>query len=763
MVRTIDANQVKKLDRPYIQPIYLVHLLLDGVTLYLSDRNYTYNGHNYEDYLYDLTDLGNRLSLEGGYLGGLENSNVTLRFKNSRFRTKTYLINYFDDYPVEKRYVEIYKLCVDSESEVFGSDVSTKMFKGEMSQPTSASNTEFIVQCNTMLFGKMGKLPLQLIKQADFPYADPDDIGTYRNIVYGSLKKIYCPWTIAGWLSTLTADISTGSPLTISVSQPLYAVPSSGYVKCDNEDMAVSSVDIPNRTVTVTRSAPVTHKKGARIYEKRTDFTAEVAQHAVKSIGDIYVKRGTGSSDWLRVVSGATKYLTAPARIVFSDKVVLEEGKASTLGLNDPTHGHTASQVVSTKTCVPSSSTPNNPAAYDGNESSNNPGVVNVNYTFTDPNIGTIVRQWIHLCFPGSGQTGNITVGGQLTTPPQCGPGGYMPAGSVWKYRVYRNGGSWSDAVAVINGAAGQTNEIWKEVEYYATPTINPNASGDSLTGANSVANMMVGDMVCCDVEGYADLDGNYGGAGTLIERPDWVRKHNLVQLLNFALADVDSTSFAAAGTNYGATYKFGFVMDQVATDTMEYFNQLDLQSRSSLFEQGGKFYLNFNVIPLSYPASNFTFNSDNLVKLPVYNKTEVADIKNKIWARYFMDFSKPKGSSPEELYQKVKEVSNAASITKYGEIFEELNFSAVGDQDAMVTDALAWILYQKRDVVRTVELQCYWDATKLQYLDYFIISDSFWYEVSPGVERKWKITKAIENPREQTIDIEAIEVVLGP
>jgi hypothetical protein len=92
-------------------------------------------------------------------------------------------------------------------------------------------------------------------------------------------------------------------------------------------------------------------------------------------------------------------------------------------------------------------------------------------------------------------------------------------------------------------------------------------------------------------VEGYADdILGTYTGtASILIERPDHVRKHILVALLGFdATMDID-TSFAMVGAIYATQisggYKLAFVLHEVATEAMDLFKQIDIQTRSNMFE----------------------------------------------------------------------------------------------------------------------------------------------------------------------------------
>ncbi|MBV6343588.1 hypothetical protein, partial [Candidatus Magnetobacterium casense] len=393
MVRTLDANQTRKIDRNYIQPIYLVHLSLSGLTLYFSDRTLYYNAHNYEDYLFDLSDIGNDIRNLGGY----DNCQLTLKFKNDKIHDKATLIELFDDYPPEKKYIEIYKLCIDTD-ETFVADVSTKVFKGMMGQPYDIYDpaSEFKIDCSSMLFGKNNSLPLDVIDLADFSSADPDDVGKYRNIVYGSVDKLVCPWTVAGWLSTLTADITAAAvTIVVSDSNGCPATPFHAYI--DSEMVDVTNNVTATGTLTVTRAhggtTAVIHNKGASIYQELTTFEVEVAQHPVKAINDIYVKRG--SSEWLRVIAGWTKNISIGGRstIVFSDKIKFDE-KAN-LALTSEPHTHTTSS-YSMKTCIPTGATGGYAAdranAIDGNDETfaTYDDSHDLSIDFTETSLGTL-------------------------------------------------------------------------------------------------------------------------------------------------------------------------------------------------------------------------------------------------------------------------------------------------------------------------------------------------------------------------------------
>jgi len=739
MPRSLTANQTQKVDRPFSQPIYLVHLLLSGLTLYFSDRDYAYNSQNYESYLSDLSNIGNEIRNLGGY----NNAQITLQFRNQRIKDKNYLIELFDDYPLEKKYVEIYKLLINTD-EVFGSDVSTKIWKGEMGQPYEITELGFKIDCSSMLFGKNASLPLDVIDLADFPSADPDDVGKHRNIIYGSLKKAICPWTVAGYASTIATDINS-SVTSVEVSDATGAPATPFVMWIDNEKVNVTNKS--GTTFTVTRAYETTiavaHNKGAVCYEKRADFEAEVAQHPVKSIGDVYVKR-PGIREWLRVTSGVTKYINTGGRayLIFSDKIKLEE--KTNQAVSEGTHPHTATFAgVSTKKCIPTGATggtdPLN--AIDGNDASSSPqSASTLRATFTEGNLGTILKEYIHVRVTGPANV-FCPVGVAIGTTP----------GEEGWYRYTKSAYmAWNDLVDITFAVSGQVWEVYKEVEYIPTaPAVLTHAADGVLLSGNSVANMVIGEQVACDVEGYKD-DGSGTYTGTpdaLIERPDHVRKHILIALLGFVAGDIGST-FATVGTTYasqiGGGYKFAFVLPEVATETMDLFEQFDLQTRSNMFESGGQFHLAFG--STGDPASQMTFDADNTKGNIVFSKTEVADIRNKIRGHYFRDYTQE--GKPGDKFQKVNETSNGDSITKYSEMQEDIEFSCIGDLSDMVNDVLDWIILQTKELKKVVNFEAFWDAMILEHCDYFTVNANFWSGL------KYRTIRMVEKPETQRIEL---------
>jgi hypothetical protein len=790
------------------------------ITFYFSDRILDYNGINYEDYLFDLPDVAEEIQNLGGY----DNAVITLRFKNQKIRGKNYLIELFDDYPIENQYVEIYKLYHEK-GEIYASDVSTKIFKGVMGQPYDITDFDFKVDCNSMLFAKNLQLPLQIITNDDYPKADPDVIGRYRNIIYGDCEKVICPWTYAGWASTLTADI-TASAMGMGVSEAPTGVTVTFTAIIDNEEVRVSAINGTSLTFSsrgYNSTTATSHSRGSIIYEKLAYFQAEVAQHPVKYIGHVFVKR-TPEDEWLRVIDGYSSYTNSSGRsyIQFTDRVKFDQSiniTAETIP-DEGSHQHNVniSGAYSSEQEMQSNPTGSSgPYGHsyvtDGNTSSYcalpKDSVVQATFNHEEDR-GTISFTYVYVYKNDTSTSGYVRLSGASGAPT-------LSSGAGW-YRLTFSGGSWRAAVSVVGGTYGnQIGEIYKVVKYI--PYSSAIAEAHPATGVNvavnlrgnSAANMVIGDLIAADVEGYEDstrvkgTDSKYyscilsheaattnrpisgsswatywtlsgsdgdtwatrtayvasgaytGTADTLIERPDHVRKHILCALLGFDLTTDINASFATVGAVYATRitggYKLTFVMHEISTEAMDLFKEFDLQTRSNMYESGGVFNLHFSQD--TSPASALTFNKDNIRGLFKFGKTEIADIRNVFRGYYYRDYSK--SGSLGDKYIKNIEVVAYDSQVKYDSLPEDVEFSCVGNNETMVEDVIDWISHEKKDIRKTVEFNAKWDADILQGCDHFYVHSNFWSNIL------FKVIKWQTNPSDNTVSIRGIEYFIPP
>jgi hypothetical protein len=99
-------------------------------------------------------------------------------------------------------------------------------------------------------------------------------------------------------------------------------------------------------------------------------------------------------------------------------------------------------------------------------------------------------------------------------------------------------------------------------------------------------------------------------------------------------------------------------------------------------------------------------------------------------------------------------ELYNSDSITKYGEMKEDLEFSCVGDLALMVDDVMDWILIEEKELKKIVHFEAFWDAMILEFCDYFTVTSNFWSGL------KFKSVRIFERPETQFIEITGLQFV---
>jgi len=284
--------------------------------------------------------------------------------------------------------------------------------------------------------------------------------------------------------------------------------------------------------------------------------------------------------------------------------------------------------------------------------------------------------------------------------------------GEVWveiKYTPYGTSTESSDVsktgAATKSGSATKggtvTHIVSKGGAASKDGTVTKNGTV-TITG-NSVADVEIGSLLTCNVDGYQD-DGSGTITGTpdaLIERPDHVFQHILTELLGESAGDI-GTSFTNSGASYSTTYKFGFILHEVADQADKLLQLLAFECRSKFIEWRGKFEL---IYMGAAPAVTKTFTDDDLLAEPVFGNTDEIDIRNKIYARYSRDYRLSDGDGA---YGGIVDDSDATSISYNGERIEMINLTACRDA-TMAADWVAWYLDQVKDIHKIVELLVPW------------------------------------------------------
>jgi len=561
---------------------------------------------------------------------------------------------------------------------------------------------------------------------ADYPNADPDDIGKVANILYGSVGNVPCHAVKAGAESALVADI-TASATSFEVSDSS-AFPAAPFtVQTEQEKMRVTGKS--GNVFTVTRgydsTTAVTHDKGMAAFEVLTEYIYLAAAHPVKAIGDVYV-------DDVRQTADLTKYTGqtgsekagygGKAVLVFSVKPVIEKqiniAANDTIAVND---GITVGDNIgfasagATKKVYPNSGTYS--AIYDGNEAtSRTSSGETMSVGFPNTNYGVIATQYIYIV---ANFWGVKTISNSGWSPdPISGDSG------KGTYRVQKSGGGWSDGWSGGVQSGIDIYEIWKEVDY--TPSLSKTGaasrggaatkSGTVTLSGNSSADVVIGRLVTADIDGYQDdASGTYTGtANALIERPDHIIKHFLNTYAAWPVADFDTN----AGSQFASKgYKFSVVINEYKR-IKEWLAAMAFQCRCYFRFAGGKAQLIYRPDSLTskktITANMIRMNEDYKTTMRV-RRSPLYEVINKITIHYDRDWA----TTGEEAYAGLSQTSDATSIGRYGEKErpELFNFDFI-TISAMADDLRNFYLARYKYRKKLVEMEVFLDNSEVEFTD---------------------------------------------
>lgn len=192
----------------------------------------------------------------------------------------------------------------------------------------------------------------------------------------------------------------------------------------------------------------------------------------------------------------------------------------------------------------------------------------------------------------------------------------------------------------------------------------------DVVISGNSMADSVIGGLVSADVDGYQD-DGSGTYTGTpaaLIERPDHIFKHVLVDRCGLTASEIDATAYTAAGTLYAAgSYALGFVIEEKPS-IPALLNRIAYQSKSIQFWEGGVHHV--VCIPASDPA-DITLDQYRIDLNQIWpSYTDRAAILNTLSATYHRDWSGYEDDVTAD--RAIVTSASSGSVTKYGTLKEE-------------------------------------------------------------------------------------------
>lgn len=683
-----DLTQSERSALSLVKPIYLVDWVVGALTLRFSDRGLRYRfgsqEYLYEPYLLSLSRLGESVIIDGNF----KNSDVILILSNERWSSYNNLSSLMFSENLVRTNLTIYELLLSGnlgfETEIFSSDVRKVKQKLVVEELFDVSLSSFSLRCSSRLYNKKNSWGNSKITKSLYPYADPNDVGKIRNSLYGSLEKVPSKCVLTGGIDTLPIDI-TASATSISVSGVAQvAFLSSGTIQIDDEKISYTGFNTSTFTFSgCSRGASSTtaavHSKGAAVSQVRTSYVYEIAKHPVRSITNVFVddvrqimyptsgyvcRAYTGQPG--QELSGyegraVVSFSTNP---IVKKQINVEVSQEHSHYTSTGSHYHSNSvESSTTRTVTGASSYQNveNPAfAYDGSTT-----------TYARIRNGSLSRGFIWLTKNSSSSLGTLTrveIGFRIRTSGISSNTGFrLGYGSEWHYitsnyssatNVSFSFGSsdWGGYVGVrFDNLDFPSNpdayvdlyNINSITMYYtlsatqASPAtgVSTTMNGNTVVSGQTTADVVIGDEVTVDCEGFFDdASGTITGvSGALIERPDHVFRHFLVNLCGFLISDIGS-SFSTAGSAFSAlSYKFAFIIHDIGTDGFDIISKLAFQCRSILFEWEGLFEI--KVLPDSSPSADFVVESSDVVDLPTFSFSPSYEIFNKITAYYRPDW----------------------------------------------------------------------------------------------------------------------------
>ena len=658
---TVTAAELR--DRQKLKPALLaeITLLNSGPTLYLADRTLpaAISGQLYEHYIKEINGLSEEVKRnDSTFL----NSPISITFLNDKWAGYNYLIEAGSTYPFEGATVTIKEVLIDDDGTMA---TPVTVFKGALDEPRDIDLMQFTCKVSTTLYAKSRRFRQAIVDKLIYPNADTNDLNKYLNIVYGSVERIKCHAVRAGASDRLPDNIFAGSPAAGGtwVLTDASNFPASGAftVQVDDEQIRITSRSGNTLTVASRGFGNTTaddHSRGATVFEVRTEYVYMAAGHPVKAIDACYV-------DGVLQTTGVTFYTgqsgnehadfpgKAIVTFVSKPKVI----KTGSISLYNPEHGHAP---VGGSTTTTTENAMNLPSLSIDNAGTL--GLIDVqNITFPAHSNIVAASYTISFTMSASGYKWVAKLGDQIIYSYDKGAGGassyknspitfsYMTNTAYLPVRIEAYGDPYSaqSTDIILNILAAS-----RTVTYSTTETVTPNTQDSELLGRAS-ADTVIGQSINVDLRGYQDTaGGTYTGvANALIERPDQVLKHFLIAQLGYVSGDLDSSSFSASGTSFGAAISGGYKLGICITDKLDkdsiprFIQQMGYESRSNIYERAGIWYIKY--IPDAAPAAVKTISQAEIAAEYgkfIFSKSPIIGLKTMLDAKFRWNFDKMEG-----------------------------------------------------------------------------------------------------------------------
>ena len=237
-------------------------------------------------------------------------------------------------------------------------------------------------------------------------------------------------------------------------------------------------------------------------------------------------------------------------------------------------------------------------------------------------------------------------------------------------------------------------------------------------------------DKVTALVQGVKDDGGGTitGVTDALIERPDHVFKFSILNLLGLTSSEIDSASFAQAGTDFSGAISGGYKLAGVIQDKTEIrtlWKTWEKNCRSYFFWEFGQARIQFRPLnEVSLPFTEDKAITDSMIRLQGNGKktlrcerTPNRNIVNAIDLRYKRDWSITE-------YSAVESDTDSDSITRYGRRERSADFELDWTRvQVQAQDLLAFYLAQHKEPSDIIDLELFLENIELERGDLVKIS----------------------------------------
>lgn len=722
MSLSVSAAVSTVIDRMHAGPVRIVEIAFTGLTVRLCDRVWGAAGAEcvYDSNTYDPLVL----SWDTIHLGKLDLTS----FEVMPGETKITIDNtapvgdaakfteLFGTYDPQYATVTVKEFFDDA----YAAADAVTIFKGSIEDVIEMLPDSVTLVCSGYELDIANKVNHTIINDSDYPSADPDDIGKMLPMVYGSARKVPFHGIYTGAISTLVSDI-TAAQTTLELSDAS-RFPNSGTIISGTEQITYTGKSGNTLTGLGRHSGGTTaaaHSAGDGFAQVLSEYVFAIG-HPVKLIDNVYVGnvRQTGN---FTAYTGQTgdEHSSYPgiACISFTGDKVNKKLRQDIL-IDSVTTGPLMCYSADADLPFQATATGNGTwsAAITAAGTSWTPQwssaktddgyVEEWNVAIQIISLGTTGQCDVRLrAFDGAYHYLLTIRSGAIINPlsspyveAHASPTNYPASNGEIALIAQNYSGAFNGHVVI---SCGSVKVVLSNYEFNTSSV----QSGVVNYSGNSTADTVIGGLVSADVQGFQDDgSGTYTGtAGALIERPDSICKHFLIDRCGLASSEVDATSYAAAAKIYTARNHLMAPVILQKPSGRALLNRIASQAQSFEFWDGGTHRL----IPSHngyLVASDKTITADRIDLRQIwFSYTDRFSLINSASARFRRDWSGYSDNTEADRSAVVKTV--ASSIAKYGTLQgDQLAYNYVSEQ-SHAQNVLTWELKRKSRPRLKIEL----------------------------------------------------------